>query len=272
MTLAVEVDRLDAVADALARGRVAVMRGVDLSVDAQVAFTAGLGTLVGDDRGLPQVRYEDDRTASADQRLYNEQWHADLSWSEEGPAVTVLYGLELGRAVAPTALVDTVSAFARLTDAERCSVRRWLACHHVGRSRAERYGPLRRRWWPRLGRCASPARPSASARAGVHRPTHVDEPGAVHPVVVTQPGTGAEGVTLGDHAWTLVDRPDTEGRRQVDRLQQRLVQLGDHYLHEWREGDLVVFDNHTTLHRREPGARRSSRRVLRRTVAWPERA
>ncbi len=273
MSLGVEIAQLESVPDALAQGRVAVLRGMDLHVEDQVAFTADLGTLIGDDEGLPQVRYEDDRTARADHTFYNEKWHADVSWSVEGPAITVLYGLEVGPAVASTAIVDTVSAFARLTESERYSVRSWRACHHVARSRAERYVPPAEPRGLGLDRQApSPVWRPARAREGVRQPTYVPEPGAVRPVVVTHPGTGREGMTLGDHAWTVVGRSDAEGLRLVDRLQQRLVELGDHYVHEWHEGDLLVFDNRTMLHRREPGARRASRRVLRRTVAWPDLA
>jgi taurine dioxygenase len=90
-------------------------------------------------------------------------------------------------------------------------------------------------------------------------------PGAVHPLVCTHPNTGrrmlylgrrrnaylvglalAESEALLDELWSFVDRPQFA------------------WEHIWRVGDLVLWDNRCTMHRRDafdPG----SRRIMHRT-------
>jgi alpha-ketoglutarate-dependent taurine dioxygenase len=266
VTLGAEVDDIEAVVQAARLHRVVVLRR-RLDVDEQVRITAMLGQVVGGEPGVPQVRYEDDRRAHPDVAFFNEQWHADLSWCAEGPTVTVLYAMAAGRGAAPTAFVDTVSGFAALPPTQRAEVTEWRARHHAEISRTLRYG----RPSPRKARRRRPARrrPPARPGHGARVPTYVDEPGASHPVVVEASGGPHRGVLLGDHAWTLEGYPDTEGRRLLEELQDRVVAVGERYVHHWRPGDLVIFDNRTVLHRRETAARSSRRRLLRRTVAWP---
>lgn len=259
-----EVDDLDAVPEALRRHRLVVVRGRRLGVDEQVALTARFGRVVGGVPGVPQVRYEDERR-HPDHAFFNERWHADLSWCVEGPTITVLYGLAVGRRAAPTAFADTVTGFERLAPARCEAVSGWQAFHHVERSRVLRYG----RGSPPSSRGG---RPRAAARPGHDAavPSLVAEPGACRAVVVTDPASGRCGILLGDHAWTLHGHPETEGRRLVDDLQADVVAVADRRVHQWQPGDLVVYDNRTVLHRREPTERPGRRRVLRRTVAWPD--
>jgi taurine dioxygenase len=271
VTFGVAVDDLVDVADALRRHRLVVVRGRRLDVDEQVRFTATLGCVVGSAPGQPQVRYEDDRVAPAGSAFFNEQWHADLSWCAQGPVRTVLYAIDVGREAPATAFVDTVTGFERLPDDARAEVASWRARHHVEHSRQLRYGRGEVASAPRRWALRRYPRPRPIETATV--PTEVDRPGPAHPVVVTDPGSGRKGVLLGDHAWTLEGFPDAEGRRRVEEVQAGVVALGDRYVHGWRKDDLVVFDNRTVLHRREPSAdpaatRRPVRR-LRRTAAWP---
>ena len=264
MGLGVQVEHPDDVPDAVELHRLVLLRNSRLDVDEQVALTARLGRVVGSEVDVPQVRYEVDRGRHPDHAFFNQQWHADLSWCEEGPAITVLCRVRAGRGAPRTAFVDTVSGFERLPLARRDQVRGWTAHHHVERSRVLRHGrgtpppaaPLRR--------------PPRSPRpvGGEAVPTYVCEPGAAHPVVVRHEPSGRDGVLLGDHAWTLGSCPEVEGRRLVEELQAEVVAAGERYVHRWRRGDLVVFDNRTVLHRRE-GLAHHRRRLLRRTVAWP---
>lgn len=265
MPFGAEVTNVDQVPDALARHRLVVIRlGKPIDLDSQVELTTCLGRTVGSEAGVPQVRYEDDRRMDPDHAYFNEQWHADVSWSAEGPVISVLCALRAGADAAPTSFLDTVSAWERLPTDLRLDASTWTARHHVERSRHLRHGrgssvavPDRRRRTP----------PCAIAEAKV--PTYIDEPGAAHPVMVTDPCSGAPGATLGDHAWTIDGMSDLDGAACVDTLQRWLVDLGDRRTHHWQRGDLVVFDNRTVLHRRVPTRRAARRRILRRTIAWP---
>ncbi len=266
MDFGVEVTDPADVPDAVRRHRLVVCRGAAPTLEEQVDLTARIGRLVGDAADVAQVRHEDDRRMSDDQRYFNEQWHADVSWSAEGPVVSVLVALEAGRFVAPTAFVDTVSGLAALP-AELRPADDAKAWHHVERSRIHRHGrgsPL-----PVPGR--APYLPAPIARPGAATPTLVDEPGSPRSVIVVHPPTGEHGVSLGDHAWTM-DPDDPSSPDAVDAFQNALVAAGATHVHRWRVGDLVAWDNRTVLHRREPrrwNGRRGDR-VLRRTAAWPD--
>jgi taurine dioxygenase len=90
-------------------------------------------------------------------------------------------------------------------------------------------------------------------------------PGAIHPLVCTHPDTGRDMLYLGrrrnaylmglelaeseallDELWAYVDRPEFA------------------WEHVWQVGDLVIWDNRCTMHRRDPFDD-SSRRIMHRT-------
>jgi len=58
----------------------------------------------------------------------------------------------------------------------------------------------------------------------------------------------------------------------VRELENRLTDVGNVYRHKWRKGDLLLWDNRTTLHRLTGYEIDRYRRVMRRcTVAGTER-
>jgi taurine dioxygenase len=90
-------------------------------------------------------------------------------------------------------------------------------------------------------------------------------PGAVHPLICVHPGTKRHMLYLGrrrnayiegleldqseallDELWTYVDRPEFT------------------WEHAWRPGDLVLWDNRSTMHRRDPFDA-NARRIMHRT-------
>ena len=265
MDFGVEVTDPADVPDAVRHHRLVVCRDAAPTLEEQIDLTARIGRLVGGEIDVAQVRHEDDRRMSDDHRYFNEQWHADVSWSAEGPVVSVLVALEAGRFVAPTSFVDTVSGLAALPADQRpaADAKAW---HHIEHSRHHRHG---RGTPPPIAGHPEYA-PGPIARPGAAPPTLVYEPGAPRPVIVVHEPTGEHGVSLGDHAWTM-DPDDPSSPAAVDALQTALVDRGARHAHRWRVGDLVAWDNRTVLHRREPRRwnGRRGERVLRRTAAWP---
>jgi alpha-ketoglutarate-dependent 2,4-dichlorophenoxyacetate dioxygenase len=59
--------------------------------------------------------------------------------------------------------------------------------------------------------------------------------------------------------------PAAEGRKLLDELAAFATQSHYVYSHPWRKGDLVIWDNRTTLHRAAPWDDRGQVRDLRRT-------
>lgn len=69
-----------------------------------------------------------------------------------------------------------------------------------------------------------------------------------HPVVRTMP-YGRKTLYIGAHASHIVGRPEEEGRALLQELYAFATQPKFIYGHEWRAGDLVIWDNRCTMHR-----------------------
>jgi alpha-ketoglutarate-dependent taurine dioxygenase len=280
------------VEDLLLAHRVVVVRDQTLDDAAQMHFAATLGTLVAAPGGAsrrcqPEMRYEVEGPGCEAQAhtVYNSQWHADLSWCRQGArTVTLLYAVEGNPGAAPTAFADMIRAYDALDTTTRSTIESWVAFHHVQRSREVRHGapstarpssaqqkPLRRRIRSIARRALLELRDIADLRASglpAQAPEIVPPPGAPHRVVQVDPTSGRRFVHLGDHAWTLTGVDEHVGIALVDDLNRRIVTGENRQRHHWARGDLVLFDNRSVLHRREPATDPSVRRVLRRCVVW----
>ena len=90
-------------------------------------------------------------------------------------------------------------------------------------------------------------------------------PPAVWPLVDTHAGSGRKVLFVGVHARHIVGWPVAESRMLLLDLLEHATQRQFVYTHEWQPGDLVIWDNRSTLHR---GRRYdiAERRELRRTT------
>ena len=73
--------------------------------------------------------------------------------------------------------------------------------------------------------------------------------GAVHPLVRTNPRTGRKSLYLASHATRVMEMPVAEGRLLLNDLTMHSTQRHLVFRHEWRDGDLVIWDNLATMHR-----------------------
>jgi alpha-ketoglutarate-dependent 2,4-dichlorophenoxyacetate dioxygenase len=76
--------------------------------------------------------------------------------------------------------------------------------------------------------------------------------GVRHPVVRVHPISGRKAIYLGSHASHIIGMPVPEGRVLVMNLNEHASQRAFVYRHSWREGDLVVWDNRSVMHRALP--------------------
>jgi alpha-ketoglutarate-dependent 2,4-dichlorophenoxyacetate dioxygenase len=85
------------------------------------------------------------------------------------------------------------------------------------------------------------------------------------PIVRMHPGSKRKLLFVGVHARRIVGWPVAEGRMLLMDLLEHATQRDFVYSHKWRVGDLVIWDNRSTLHR---GRRYnlSERRELRRAT------
>jgi alpha-ketoglutarate-dependent 2,4-dichlorophenoxyacetate dioxygenase len=90
--------------------------------------------------------------------------------------------------------------------------------------------------------------------------------GAIHPLIRTLPRSGRKSLYIASHASRIVDWPIPEGRLLLRDLIEHATQPQFVYRHEWRDHDLVIWDNRATMHRARPFADTTVRRELRRVT------
>ena len=72
------------------------------------------------------------------------------------------------------------------------------------------------------------------------------------PIVRTHPGSGRKSLFIGAHANKIRSWPVPEARSFLLDLQEHATQRQFVYSHQWRVGDLVIWDNRDTMHRGRP--------------------
>ena len=81
------------------------------------------------------------------------------------------------------------------------------------------------------------------------------------------PSTGRKSLYLASHAGTIVGWPVPEARAFLRDLIEHATQQKFVYSHEWRQFDLVIWDNQATMHRARPFDATQPRDMHRTTVA-----
>jgi len=90
--------------------------------------------------------------------------------------------------------------------------------------------------------------------------------GAIHPLIRTIPRSNRRSLYVASHASRIVDWPVPEGRLFLRELIEHATQRQFVYRHQWREGDLVIWDNRATMHRAMPFDDTRYKRELRRVT------
>jgi len=89
-------------------------------------------------------------------------------------------------------------------------------------------------------------------------------------LVQTHPSSGRKSLYLAAHASHVVGWPLEKGRALLRELTEHATQPHFVYVHKWRAGDLVIWDNRCTMHRATPfpdtNELRDLRRMIHRTI------
>jgi len=79
-----------------------------------------------------------------------------------------------------------------------------------------------------------------------------ETPGKLHPIVYIHPETGKKALYLGRRAWAYVGGlPLEDSEALLDELWTFAVDDEHVITHQWRVGDVIAWDNRSTLHRRD---------------------
>jgi taurine dioxygenase len=93
----------------------------------------------------------------------------------------------------------------------------------------------------------------------------LDAPGTYHPIVCTHPETGRKCLYLGRRRNAYLEGMGlAESEALLDEVWQYATRDELTWYNQWRVGDVVLWDNRCTMHRRDPFDA-GSRRIMHRT-------
>ena len=163
-------------------------------------------------------------------------WHSDLCYLEKPSDVTLLHALEVpakdGVSYGATEFISATAAYDSLSDDLKEKI--------AGVTARNGYRFMWNRKAHEFGK-----RPVLSDAELKKFPED-----AVHPIVRTHPRTGrkclyvCDGYTHAIDGWT-----EDESRETLDALFAHLLDPGFRYRHEWRVGDLLIWDNCAVQHK-----------------------
>ncbi|MBX9700279.1 MAG: TauD/TfdA family dioxygenase [Acetobacteraceae bacterium] len=169
-------------------------------------------------------------------------WHTDMSYLPKPPKASMLYALEIPPSGGDTHFASMYAAFDGLPPAlkARCA---GLMVKHDGTYNSGGY-----------------------LRAGV---TPTDDPraapGHLHPLVCRHPETGRQMLYLGRRKLAYIEGLGlAESEALLDEIWHYATRPEICWTNHWRVGDLVMWDNRCSMHRRDPFDA-AARRIMHRT-------
>ena len=214
------------------------LRNQQLSEAEQVRFSRYFGNPVPHvreqpDRPIPEIFIisnveENGKPIGA---LGNEEirFHSDLSYMPRPGSISMLYAVEIPETGGDTMWANLYSAYETLDEQTKTQIAKLRAIHQHPRPQQNPPVP------------------------------------ASHPVVCTHPETGRRVLYASPHLTSHIeDIGAEEGRALLDRLIAHATQPRFVWTHHWRVGDLLMWDNRCTMHRRE-SFDNNQRRIMKRT-------
>jgi alpha-ketoglutarate-dependent taurine dioxygenase len=169
-------------------------------------------------------------------------WHTDMSYLEDPPKASMLYAIEIPPAGGNTGFTSMYRAYDALPE----TLKRRLAGRRVKHDGTYNSG----------GYVREGVTPTDDPR---------EAPGTYHPIVCTHPETGRKCLYLGRRRNAYIEGLDiAESEALLDEVWRYATRDELTWYNTWRVGDVVLWDNRCTMHRRDPFDA-SSRRVMHRT-------
>jgi taurine dioxygenase len=169
-------------------------------------------------------------------------WHTDMSYVEQPPKASALYALEIPPSGGNTSFVNMYSVYDALPAALK---------DRIATLRVKHDGTYNSGGYVRQG-----VTPGDDPRLA---------PGALHPLVYTHPETGRPSLYLGRRRNAYIEGLElAESEALLDELWAYVERPEFAWTHQWRPGDLVLWDNRCTMHRRD-SFDPEARRILHRT-------
>lgn len=239
LSVPVDHDLAEALRQALYRHQVLFLPGQRLDFARQKAVTALFGQLMR----LPYVApTEEDPHVIAVKKSANEvkvgvfggDWHSDFSFLDIPPAGSVLSAVTIPPVGGDTLWSNQLAAFEALDD-ETKALLEGRGVIHVGAPYGVKHAP------------AAATRAAASVKMTRGDPQADRE--RIHPAIRRHPISGARALFLNPiYTTRLEGMSRADSAPLLTRLYRHATRPEFCCRHRWRSGDLVIWDNRTTLH------------------------
>ena len=243
----------DALHRALLDNLVLCVRGQSLTPTAYLAAMRGFGT------PLPQVRIasrhpevpeimilsSEDRDEMGDGKrlVVGAHWHSDDSYKAVPCSLTMLYGVEVPETGGDTQFTNMYRAYDDLPPEMKARIADLKVVH--------RYDS------PRKGTAIATLRADEAAQL----------PDVVHPLVRRHPETRRQALYMNPNRMShVVGLERAESDRLLDKLTRHAIEPRYQYRHEWRRGDIVIWDNRCTMHKANADYPADAKRLMHRII------
>ena len=244
---------------------VLVFRDQSVTEAQQVAFSAHFGPLIattnyhrkGEQKRLraelADVSNLDHTNAllpeDSERRMHslgNQLWHTDASFKHVPARCSLLAAYEVPPKGGETEFADLRAAYDALPQGRKDAIEDLIVEHSIYRSR-ERMG-----------------------FTGYNEAARAELPPVQQVLVRTHPGSGRKTLYLAAHASHVIGWPLEKGQALIDELIDHATQPQFTYTHQWKVGDIVMWDNRCTMHRARPYEDLKYRRDMRRSTVSDE--
>lgn len=232
---------------AFAEHHVLVLRDQQFTPPQFIAAAEVFGELQPHDKkelhvpGYPQIYYvSNEQTVPGKRYISGETFHTDHSNHPAPPKATTLFPVSLPSNGGDTQYVNMHAAYDDLPEATKQSIAGRKAVHVY----QSKYSPRE-------------LRPLSESSAKAMPP-----PG-IHPLVRTHPENGREALFLNPvRIESISGMEDDEALDLVAELMAHATQKKYEYRHQWRYGDMVIWDNRSVMHKANPDYDMNERRYL----------
>jgi taurine dioxygenase len=242
---------------------VAVFRGQTLSNDRHIAFSRRFGELeihivrkyVLPDHPeilrISNIRDENGELIGLADAGFT--WHTDTSYLQRPSRCSLLHAQEVpvrdGQAIGDTIFTNTIAAYEALPE----GMKRTLA----GRKAIHRYSERKR--------VANSPRPKLTK-------AQLDAtPDVAHPIVRTHHATGRKALYVTEGECIGIEgMPEEDARPLIAELHAHCIKPEFQYRHKWQVGDLLMWDNATSMHLAICDYQLPERRLMYRTTVTGE--
>jgi alpha-ketoglutarate-dependent 2,4-dichlorophenoxyacetate dioxygenase len=236
---------------------VLVFRDQDVSDEIQLAFSRRFGppevTKVGSHGTgshfvILSTIGPDGKVVPPDHRIAlrnkaNQLWHTDSSFKRVAALTSILSARVIPAHGGETEYVSTRLAFERLNAGLQKRLENSFAWHDYAHSRGQ----------------IAPDLASAEERAAL--------PPQCWRMVWRNPVNGRGAIYLASHAYAVEGMEAAEGKKLIEELMAISTAPGTSYVHQWRKGDVVMWDNRATMHRGRPWPSQEARLMVRTTIS-----